>query len=430
MRPVIPLGIAMNGCGEMPVWSGARYYTYCGMALAVCYIGVGMGPGILLDKSPFQKCPRVLLPELFRHYSLVVPPILLKEVLEDHAESPQRFFALAKRLDFMDLAINVGFQRMLRGDLMGCAVPMDGRPCVEGATISTAEGLLRVLREAPEAEALHRWQNGEISGEECEAAVRWQKAADTFDMEAFKAHVRTTAEGLPKFRKNEGDTIADVAGFVDKLLAVSNQAQLRELSLVEFGEEFRARVRERWAREKPESLRAFAPYAHFCLRLRYVFAFGLANGYLSTHHNSLLDLEYLYYLPFCHIFCSDDKKLHNVLQHVLLRADQTFLEYATLEKALKETWFFFGQLPDGGMKKWLETKGHYPPRGSLVTREMYNRHWKVPGGGERNLAKKLPKELVDAVGRKVRAARAELGERVPHRLTVSDPSEPVGVEGR
>src|SRR4029077_19280555 len=133
--------------------------------------------------------------------------------------------------------------------------------------------------------------------EEREAAARWQKASDTFDMEGFKAHVRKSADGLPKFRRNEGETLADVARFVDKLLIVSNQAQLLELALIEFPNEFRNRVRARWERQKPESLQAFAPYAHFCLRLRYVFAFGLVNSYLSTHHNSLLDLEYLYYLP-------------------------------------------------------------------------------------------------------------------------------------
>ena len=134
-----------------------------------------------------------------------------------------------------------------------------------------------MLSEAPEAEALQRWQKGETSADEREAAARWQKASDTFDMEGFKAHVRKAADGLPKFRGNEGDTMADVARFVDKLLVSSNHAQLLEMTLIEFPEEFRARVRDRWDRQKAGSLQTFAPYAHFCLRLRYVFAFGLAG---------------------------------------------------------------------------------------------------------------------------------------------------------
>jgi hypothetical protein len=384
-----------------------------------------MGPVVLLDKSPFQKCPKELVPELFRHFTLVVPPILLKEILEDHAEKPQMCFGLARRLDFMEIAINVGFQRMLQSNLMGHPVPLEGQPCLEARPINTAEGLLNVLKEAPEAEALRRWQKGEINPEEREAAARWQKSSETFDMEGFKAHVRKAAEGLPKFRSNEGDTMADVARFVDRWLVGANQMQLLELTLIEFPEEFRVRVRERWEQQKAVSLQAFAPYAYFCLRLRYVFAFGLVNGFLSTHHNSLLDFEYLYYLPFCHIFCSDDKRLHGILAPVLVRDDQTVWDYLKLRRALEETWFFFSQLNPEEVRKWLDTKGHYPPSGSFITRQMYEQYWRVPRESQRNMAQKLPKELVEAVLRKVKAARAELGADAPASVTIIDPSEPL-----
>src|SRR5258707_15462417 len=113
-----------------------------------------MGPGILLDKSPFQKCPQRLLPELFRHYSLVVPPILLKEILEDHAESPSKFMALAKRLDFMELFINLDYQQLCAGNMMGHQVPMSGQPCAAFQSVKSTEGLLHVLTESPDGEAL------------------------------------------------------------------------------------------------------------------------------------------------------------------------------------------------------------------------------------------------------------------------------------
>src|SRR6267378_7282652 len=122
-----------------------------------------MGPTILLDKSPFQKCPKSLLPELFRHYSLVVPSILLNEILEDHAESPDKFLALARRLDCIDIGINVDYRGMVEGELLGYTVPMEGRACLAGSAVSTDEGLLHVLKETPEEKALHRWQRGYVS---------------------------------------------------------------------------------------------------------------------------------------------------------------------------------------------------------------------------------------------------------------------------
>lgn len=389
-----------------------------------------MGPAILLDKSPFQKCPRELLPELFRHYSLVVPPILLKEILEDHAESPQKFFALANRLDFMDISINLSYLRMLQGELLGHPVPMSGQPCMAAKAINSTEGLLHVFSEPPEAEALRKWQKGVISAAERDAAIHWQKDSDSCDVEGLKARLRTVANGIPKFPGNKQSTLQHLAVFVDRLLALPDQLQFLELFLLEFAEEFRGRVRARWRELKPASLWAFAPYAHYCLRLRFIFVIALTNGHISSHHNSLLDLEYLYYLPFCQIFCSDDKKLHNVIQPALLRPDQTFLDYVTLERALRETFSFFSQLSPDGMREWLDSRGHYPPSGPLITQQMYDRHWKLPAELQGNFAKKLPQALVDSVIRKVKAARAELGEQAPPHLTIIDPSEPAGSVSR
>jgi len=119
-----------------------------------------------------------------------------------------------------------------------------------------------------------------------------------------------------------------------------------------------------------------------------------------------LDLEYFYYAPFCQIFCSDDKKFHHVMQSVLMRSDQIFWDYGTFERALRETHFFFHQMTPEQMTKWLGKKGHYPPRGNFITRQMHKRFWNLPEELQQNFAKKLPQNLVDSVLRKVKIARA------------------------
>ena len=143
-----------------------------------------MGPTLFLDKSVFQKCPKELLPELFRHYSLLVPPILVKEILEDHAEKPDQFLALARRFDFMDIFVNIHHLKLCEGEMLGHSVPMGGQACVSAKTVNSEEGLIRILKRSAEVEALGRWKAGGISDAEKQMASDLQRGTDSFDMEA------------------------------------------------------------------------------------------------------------------------------------------------------------------------------------------------------------------------------------------------------
>ena len=273
---------------------------------------------------------------------------------------------------------------------------------------NSEEGLIHIIKESAEAEGLRRWENGGISESEKQTASDWHKGTENFDMEALKTRLRKEADGIPKFSKDKQTAMREVAQLVDRLLTVPDQQQFLELVLQEFRAEFRPRVLDRWNGLQRFPLKDYAPYTHYCLKVKFIFALGLARDLLSSHHNSLLDLEYLYYLPFCQIFCSDDRKLHNVMQSVLLRPDQIFLDYSTFERALKETHFFFRHLTPDQMKKWLEKKGHYPPKGTFITRQIHKQFWNLPEELQKNFAKKLPQELVDSVLRKVKAARSQI----------------------
>jgi hypothetical protein len=51
----------------------------------------------------------------------------------------------------------------------------------------------------------------------------------------------------------------------------------------------------------------FAPYAVSVLRLFLAFACGLAKGFVGPRPTNYIDLQYLYYSPFCMVFVSNDK---------------------------------------------------------------------------------------------------------------------------
>ena len=80
-------------------------------------------------------------------------------------------------------------------------------------------------------------------------------------------------------------------------------------------------------------LSQYAKYAFYCLRLWVVYNIGLKCNLIKTSRsqNTYFDLEYFYYLPFCHFFSSDDK-FHKNLSSLFLRKNQAFIEKESLRK--------------------------------------------------------------------------------------------------
>jgi hypothetical protein len=56
-----------------------------------------------------------------------------------------------------------------------------------------------------------------------------------------------------------------------------------------------------------QSVLEFAPFAASVLRLFLVFVCGLARGFIGPRPTNYIDLQYLYYSPFCMVFVSNDK---------------------------------------------------------------------------------------------------------------------------
>src|SRR6266567_8479914 len=64
----------------------------------------------------------------------------------------------------------------------------------------------------------------------------------------------------------------------------------------------------------PFFMHAVVPYTVRCMRLALIFHFSLAFRLISTRSTNRLELEYLYYVPFCNVFSSGDA-LHQALVH-------------------------------------------------------------------------------------------------------------------
>lgn len=90
-----------------------------------------------------------------------------------------------------------------------------------------------------------------------------------------------------------------------------------------------------WQRSGKPLLKNFVPYAYHILRVNMLFHIGLQHDLISTRPTNTVDLEYLYYLPFCQIFTSNDK-LHLNLAPLLIRKDQYFINLKQDLKTINE----------------------------------------------------------------------------------------------
>lgn len=76
------------------------------------------------------------------------------------------------------------------------------------------------------------------------------------------------------------------------------------------------------------------------------FYFSLAADLISPNRPSnKIDIAYLYYLPFCMVFTSNDN-LHKQAVPLFLRKDQVFIPGAELKADLKKLDEHYSQLPD------------------------------------------------------------------------------------
>jgi hypothetical protein len=307
-----------------------------------------MGPAIIFDKSAFQGLDAQ--EHNMGHFMFYenVTPILLREIAGDLAKPDGRRSAeslvqeLARKFSGSGGCVNEDWKDLCAGSLAGQPVPMTGQiipgPDAIHAT-SAADGGAVLLGPARGNRAILRWAEAHFVEGEQRAAERFRGGAQSFDTSAFGKRL----EDLPVPTARD---IASIPLVVDELLARDAPASGRIVDWLV--DELRPLGRRGWrvpqlrqvARHRFQTLGSSAwlssPYARHCVRTLLMLLVG--RGVLSARPTNRLDIEYLIYLPFCHVFVSDDK-LHRQLAPFLVRADQTFVPIDVLKADLKRCWF-------------------------------------------------------------------------------------------
>ncbi len=352
-----------------------------------------MGPIIILDKSTLEALSPGEVFILHKYFHVNIAPVLAIEILGDlkkprDKEPPEkRVVQLANKIMAFDAVVNVHFTSQIKASLAGYEVKMDRRPVLsDGRTVKNNNGEQGIVFEVSAAEkAFSRWKNAEFSEAEKILGGLWRESTRSFDLEGLIIDLKKLSPPLPNFKDPQ-----DLFDTLTTLLARrEHQIHLLTAMINEFGLasdiDFVQEVFLRWETGKFANLEKFAPYAFYCFKVNYFFQLGLINNFFGTKSTNRVDLEYVYYLPFCMAFSSGDKFLKQITPY-FLRADQSFIDKNQLKEDLKKIEIKWNNAND---KQQLDT---VPPEDPVsITWQLWKKHMSTDRRN-RNIALNLTKE--------------------------------------
>lgn len=327
---------------------------------------MGAGPLLIFDKSALQSfsLDEAIMLDVFFLTNIV--PVFYVEVLADLDKDDPRGHAaesvvseLADKTPVVSSSPNAFHERLVVGNLLGRPTPMTGQIVLDRAVARrAADGAVGFhVEEAPEVELLGRWQRREFNDVERMHARTWRASLAGVD---FGNMIEFAKNAVPPDRKIA--SLADAKAFADWFVAERDPAVLMfALEFLRVPDAFKDDIRARHASQGQPPLGRFAPYAAYVLTVDLVFALGMSISRISPQKsNNMIDVSYLYYLPFCMVFVSGDK-LHARLAPLFLRPDQSFAWAPELKAALRDLHEYYAPHRDEIERVGLYSFASRPP---------------------------------------------------------------------
>ena len=278
---------------------------------------------------------------------------------------------------------------------------MNGQVPIAARRIVREDGKIGAVADyPPEAEAFARWNQGHFIDVEHLFAHRWRERVRNTDLQALRTAMNTFGVS-PKNCK----TLEDARKYSEWCVTAMTKSSGRleaAMDVVGVMQGPRHHIRERWKRSGKPPLRSFSPYVAHVLAVEAFFAIGVAAHLIPAERPSnRIDIAYLFYAPFCHVFVSADR-LHCTCAPHFLRQDQVFVWGADLKSDLQSIDAHYKSLPDDERLKPVYKLAKSVPEASGITRAMAARF--APGNlstkGQVDLSKLSPqglKKLADHV---------------------------------
>lgn len=301
------------------------------------------GISLILDKSAFHSFGHEEILLLHRYYWVNITPILVMEVLGDLKKetdegdlNTKRVIDFANKLFPFNSSTNTHYLNLVEAELLGNENLPLYKPIVDSAQLVQMEDGKKGVKinSSQERLAIDRWKEGNFLDSDKTLSQVWRDTTSQKDLlNNVKNHF---VSSFPFFGqlKNQKDILACFD-------TQFNQPDFQLTTLQLFIEEFSisaskaSQIFYRWEISTDKSIQNFAPYALHCMRTRFLFYIALRNGIITTRPTNWLDLEYLYYLPFCRVFLSNDK-FHDEIVPYLINKNQLYIKGNLMKEDLKK----------------------------------------------------------------------------------------------
>ena len=280
-----------------------------------------MGPLLICDKSFIQMLSPAEADELALYFTLVDTPTLRSEIIADFNKPEgarqlplEVVRSLANKLSRSGAAHPAVFSKIAAANLLGTEVSMIGQVPVDTTApdVCSSDGML-LVDAVPQQRTWSRIATGELTDEERAEAAVWLDNIGRVDLPAIKAEWEPFVQKYLRPVRALHDLIAEV----DRLLKDRNPAiQLTlievALALIRAPQDLRNLVFQRMLDNRSSTVESLAPYANSVLKLHLSYLAGLVRGFIGPRQTDHVDIQYLFYAPFCMVFASADK-LHRSL---------------------------------------------------------------------------------------------------------------------
>lgn len=348
-----------------------------------------MGPIALFDKSFLQS---LSLDESvwFDHFFLpVVCPLFFVETLADLAKQrkdgsrtpEEEVRVIADKTPVLSGAPCVHHEQLCIANLLGQEAPHLGQiPVAGGRPVRGAGGKPGVVFErSPEAEAFARWQRGQFYEVEHGVAANWRAMLSQLDLPEVGQRMR--ALGItPQTCRSVKEAYGIAAALVHSRHEPEHQIGLL-FSFIQVPHRLQAPIVHRWSQAGFPPLASHASYAAHVLKVEIFFQIALAANLISSERASnRVDIAYLFYLPFCHVFVSGDK-LHRLCAPEFLSKKQDFVWAPDLKSDLARINRELMATSDQERQVGLHKLAPRPPGDpSQITVALWKKH--APGSGD------------------------------------------------
>lgn len=300
-----------------------------------------MGPTIITDKSFIESISIDESTWLDIFFTCNIIPPLYAETLADLSKKNIRGRNSAEEL-VSEIAFkcptrssypNVYHEVLVINNLLGNKVDMSRRTIISGELYMNEQDMTinGISGPFPEITALQNWQDQDFTKIEKIFASHWRNSLEEKNFDRLLMIVKNIST-------NKFKDLVSIKNFVNNFINQSSENDFHlALDILEIPYEYHQILIHKYKLMGKPSLNEFAPYAAFVFKIKLFFYIALLSSLISKERSShVIDLEYLFYLPFTDIFVSNDNSMHIKIAPLFADLGQKVIPGKQLKEALAD----------------------------------------------------------------------------------------------